>query len=119
MFATTLLIAGLSTAFYYWREQISVPADIDAAVAVLILVPALIGYVVIRPSDPPLSRRYILGAQLLSLAASAVPLVMAVLLLRFSGDPDDLQTAWLWSMRTSWLFALLLFVSLLRAGVRD
>ncbi len=116
MFGAALLIAGLVTAFYCWREEMVSPSHIDAAVAVLILIPALIGYVVIRPSDPPVARRFILGAQTLSLAASAVPLLMAVLLLRYSGDPACLQSVWVWPMRASWIIAACLAFSFLRAG---
>lgn len=93
-------------------------ADRDAAVAVLILVPALIGYVVIRPADHPSLRSRILGVQLLSLASSVIPLCMAILLLRFANEPDCLQIAWLWSAVFAWLIAVLLSVSLLRAGGR-
>ncbi|HET8863811.1 MAG TPA: hypothetical protein VFM94_11245 [Solirubrobacterales bacterium] len=118
MFGAAVVIAALATAFYFWRDQMSVPANVDAAIAVLILIPALIGYVVIRPSDPPIVRRYVLGVQLLSLAASAIPLLMAVLLLRYGGDPDCLRLAWLWPMYASWLISLALGVSFLRAGSR-
>lgn len=119
MFGAALLIAALATTFYFWRDQISLSENVDAAVAVLILIPALIGYVVIRPSDPPITRRYILGVQLLSLGASAIPLVMAVLLLRYGADPKCLETAWKWPMLISWLVAVALGFSLIRAGGRS
>lgn len=115
-FIAAVLAAILATSFYCWRDTIRLESHIDAAVAVLILVPALIGYVVIRPSDHPLARRYIFGTQILSLAASGIPLLMAVLLLRFAGDPSCLKTAWLWSMVGSWLLALMLLGSLMGAG---
>jgi hypothetical protein len=118
MFSAASIIALLATAFYAWRAQISSPHNLDAAVAILVLVPALIGYVVIRPSDPPIARRYLLGVQLLSLFAAALPLLMAILLLRYGEDPDCLQTAWCWSMIGSWLIALLLGFSFIRAGAR-
>jgi hypothetical protein len=114
-FGASVLIALLTSAFYAFREQMA-PADhIDAAVSVLILVPALIGYVVVRPNDPPLARRYILGTQLLSLLAGAVPLVMAVLLLRFATEPSCLTAAWLSCAVISWLIAAALGFSLAKA----
>jgi hypothetical protein len=116
MFMAALMIAGLVSSMYYWRDEMSAASELDAAVAVLILVPALIGYVVMRPSDPPLVRRYVFGAQLLSLASGAIPLLMAVLLLRYANDPACLHDAWLWSMRASWFFAVLLMFSWLRSG---
>jgi hypothetical protein len=116
LFTAAVLIAMLVTSFYVYRTEMNLSGHIEAAVAILILVPALIGYVVVRPSDPPMLRRYVFGTQLLSLMASAVPLVMAVLLLRYAADPDCLQTAWLWSMVGSWVIVGLLLASLVGAG---
>jgi hypothetical protein len=114
MFGAAFVIAVLVSAFYCWRDQIGAPANIDGAVAVLILIPALIGYIVNRPTDPPRVRRFLLGVQLLSLAASAVPVIMAVLLLRYAGDEDCLQRAWLGPMIASWVIAACLLFSLAR-----
>jgi hypothetical protein len=116
MFGAAALIAALVSAVYYWRAQVTAPGHLEAAVAVLILAPALIGYVASRPSDPPLARHYISGVQLLSLAAGAIPLLMAVLLLRYGGSPHCLQVSWLWAIRASWLLAACLAISFLRAG---
>jgi hypothetical protein len=116
MFLAAVMIATLVSFFYYWRDHMTSASELDAAIAVLILLPALIGYVVIRPSDPPLVRRYVFGAQLLSLASGAIPLIMAVLLLRYAKDPACLHTAWLWSMRASWSAAFLLLISWARSG---
>lgn len=102
--------------FLFWRSQIDIPANTDAAVSVLILIPALIGYIVIRPTDPPLTRQFLLGVQLLALAAGAVPLVMAVLLLRYGGEPHCLTKAWLGPLIASWVLAGCLAVSWLRAA---
>jgi hypothetical protein len=110
------LIALLVTGFYTYRSEMATNSHIEAAVAVLILVPALIGYVVVRPNDPPVARSYILGTQILSLMAGAVPLVMVVLLLHYAGDNACLKTAWLCSMIASWLIAVALAFSLARAG---
>jgi hypothetical protein len=114
-----LVIAALATAFYSWRAQIGSSDDVAAAVSVLILIPALLAYVVIRPSDPPEARRYLLGVQALALTAGAIPLAMAVMLLHYAHDPGCLTTAWLWSERATYLIAAMLTFSLLRAGNRD
>ncbi len=116
MFGAALLIAVLVTGFYHWRGAIGQVHNVDAAVAVLILIPALIGYIVNRPSDPPHARRFLLGVQMLSLAASAVPLLMAVLLLRYAGDGDCLQRAWLGPLIASWVIAGCLLFSWTRAA---
>jgi hypothetical protein len=116
MFGAALLIAILVAGFYHWRGAISQPDNVDAAVSVLILIPALIGYIVNRPSDPPHARRFLFGVQMLSLAASAVPLLMAVLLLRYAGDNDCLQRAWLGPLITSWAITGCLLFSWIRAA---
>jgi len=116
MFGAAFLIAVLVTGFYHWRDAISQPDNVDAAVSVLILIPALIGYIVNRPSDPPHARRFLLGVQMLSLAASAVPLLMAVLLLRYAGDSDCLVQAWLGPLVASWAIADCLLFSWIRAA---
>ncbi len=116
MFGAALAVAALVSGFYFWRTQIGSPHNTDAAVSVLILIPALIGYIVNRPSDPPQARRFLLGVQLLSLAASAVPVLMAVLLLRYAGEGECLQRAWLGPLIASWALAACLLVSWLRAA---
>ena len=116
MFGAALVIATLVSGFYFWHGQIGSAHNTDAAVSVLILIPALIGYIVNRPSDPPHARRFLLGVQLLSLAASAVPVVMAVLLLRYAGEGKSLQQAWLGPLIASWILAACLLVSWLRAA---
>lgn len=115
-FLASLLIAVLATAFYKWRSWASLPSHVDAAVAILILVPALIGYVVVRPADHPMARRYIVGIQLVSTAAAAVPLLMALLLIRFAEDPSGLHEAWRWPVYIAWALAAVLLGGLLGAG---
>ena len=115
-FLASLLIAALTTFFYLWRHQAAEPANVDASVAVLILVPALIGYLVVRPADHPISRRYIVGVQLVSAAAAAIPLGMAVLLIRYATEPAFLHPAWRWATYVSWVLVAVLFLSLAGAG---
>lgn len=116
MFFATIVIGLLASVFYLWRDQMIDPADRDAVVAVLILIPALIGYVVIRPADHPSLRSRILGVQLLSLAASVIPLCMAILLLRYADDPTCLNRVWLAAVIFAWVIAAMMLVSVLRAG---
>lgn len=112
----SVLIAILVTLFYCWRDWVSKPEYIDSAVAILILVPALIGYLVVRTTDHPMIRRYIVGIQLVSAAAAAVPLAMAVTLVRYAGEGDCLEHLWCWCVGLSWLFVAILFGGLLGAG---
>jgi hypothetical protein len=115
-FTSTLLIALLATFFYKWRHWAALSENVDATVAILILAPALIGYLVVRPSDHPLARRYIVGIQVVSTIAAAVPLTMAVLLIRYAGDPSCLHRTWHVAMYVAWVFVAVLALGLLGAG---
>jgi len=115
-FVAAALISALVTLIFAWRDWVREPEKIDATVAVLILAPALIGYLVVRPSDHPVARRHLVGMQVLSVVAAVIPLAMAVLLLRYEGDPSCLSEAWRWPVYGSWALAALLLLGLLRAG---
>jgi hypothetical protein len=107
-FASTILIALLTTFFYCWRHWAALEANIDASVAILVLAPALIGYLVVRPSDHPLARRYIVGIQIVSTLAAVVPVAMALLLIRYSDQPSGLRSSWLCSVVIAWSLAAVL-----------
>lgn len=110
------LIATLVTLVFAWRGWVSQAENIDGTVAVLILAPALIGYLVVRPADHPVARRHIVGVQALSLAAAVIPLAMAVFLLRFENDPGCLTEAWRWPVFVSWAIVAALLIGLRGAG---
>lgn len=110
------MIAALVTAMFTWRDWVSQEENIDGAVAVLILAPALIGYLVVRPADHPIARRHLVGVQALSVVAAVIPLTMAVLLLRYEDDPGCLTTAWRWPMYVSWALVVILLIGLRGAG---
>jgi hypothetical protein len=116
---SSLLVAIFATLLYLERGALSRPGDLDGSVALLALVPALIGYFVFRPSDPPLVRRYLLGVQALAMLSALVPLVMAGFLLIYRDSGNKLHSTWHWSMIATWVFVALLGVSFLRAGTRD
>jgi hypothetical protein len=115
---SALLIAAFTTLLYLQRGPLSKPDELDGSVAVLVLIPALIGYFVFRPSDPPLVRRYLLGVQVLVMLSALVPLVMGVFLLLYRDSGNKLQSTWLWSMVATWVLTVLLLVSFVRAGAR-
>jgi hypothetical protein len=116
---SSLLVAVFTTLLYLKRGSFSHPGDLDGSVALLALVPALIGYFVFRPSDPPLVRRYLLGVQALAMLSALTPLVMAGLLLVYRGSGDKLHNTWYWCMLASWMIVVLLAFSFVRAGTRD
>jgi hypothetical protein len=115
-FLASVLIAILVTAFYKWRHWAGESTHVGASVSVLILIPALIGYLVVRSTDHPMVRRYIVGIQVVAAASAAVPLAMSVLLIRFAEDPSCLHQAWHWAVYISWVLAAILLVGLVGAG---
>lgn len=118
-FMSSLLVAVFVTLLYVERGPLTRPEDLDGSVALLALVPALIGYFVFRPSDPPLVRRYLLGVQALAMLSALVPLVMAGLLLVYRDSGEKLHLAWHGCIIASWVLLALLAFSFLRAGTRD
>jgi hypothetical protein len=67
-FAASLLIAVFVTAMFDARAAAA--AHPEAAVALLVLVPAIVGYLVVRPSDPAIVRRHLVGVQIVVSAAA-------------------------------------------------
>ena len=116
---SSVLVALFVTLLYLRRGVLSHPADLDGAVALLLLVPALIAYFVFRPSDPPLVRRYLLGVQGLVMLSALVPLVMAGFLLVYRDSGNKLHGTWHCSVIATWVLVVLLAFSFLRAGTRD
>ncbi len=115
-FLAALMISILVSFFYCWREWAAETDRVDASVAILVLVPALIGYLLVRTTDHPMIRAHIVGLQLVSLAAAAVPLAMAVTLIRYAGDSHCLEAIWCWLLVASWAFVAILGGGLLGAG---
>lgn len=118
-FAASLLIALFVTAMFASRTSAADPNNRDASVALLAVVPAIIGYLVVRPSDPAIVRRHLMGVQILVSLAAAVPVTMGVLLVKYGGVADCLTTSWQWAVIVSWLVAAMLAISVVGAGSRQ
>lgn len=112
----SIMIATLVTLMFVWRTWVSAADNIDGTVALLVLAPALIGYLVVRPADHPVARRHIVGIQALSVAAAVIPLAMGVLLLRYEHDPGSLASAWRWPVIVSWAIVIVILIGLRGAG---
>ncbi len=115
---SSALVAIFVTLLYLRRGVLSHPEDLDGVVALLLLVPALIGYFVFRPSDPPLVRRYLLGVQALVMLSALVPLVMAGFLLIYRDSGHKIHSTWHCSVILAWVLVALLAFSFARAGTR-
>lgn len=115
--AASFAIAIFASAMYWSRE--AVVDSRDAGVALLVLVPAIIGYLVARPSDPAVVRRHLIGVQIVVSLAAAIPVTMGVLLLQYAANPDCLTTSWRVAVAASWLLTIMLIGSVLGAGSRQ
>lgn len=104
----SLLIAVALTLGYFGIEELANNANREGAIALLALVPALIAYVIARPSDPPMVRRYHLGVQVLLGISAAVPVTLAGMVLVFGGDVCTLEYIWIAGTVLSWAATLAL-----------
>jgi len=58
-FTAVVAIATLVTMFAIWRTEAL--AEREASVAILAIVPAIVGYLVVRPAEHPVAKSYLLG----------------------------------------------------------
>src|SRR4029077_2474209 len=69
-------------------------------------VPALLGYLLVRPGEHPLVRRHIVGVRLLVLGSGSIPVVAAIVLLANQRpDASDVQPVWIGLTVIAWLIA--------------
>jgi hypothetical protein len=83
LIAALLVAALLAVSAVFWRE---VAAHTDATVTLFLIVPGLLGYLVVRPSEHPLVAKLLGGVRLLTLFAGALPVVGALALLAHDSD---------------------------------
>jgi len=67
-----------------WQAPGSVVYHVPAAVALLVIFPALLALLVVRPGEHPIAKELIRGVRLLLLCAAMLPVVDAVVLLTFA-----------------------------------
>jgi hypothetical protein len=56
-------------------------AQAGATVTVLLVVPALLGFLIVRPGEHPVTTKNLIGVRLLALLSGAIPVAAAVVLL--------------------------------------
>jgi hypothetical protein len=74
----TILLGAL------WRAPGSLVHHEDAAVALLVIFPALLALLVVRPGEHPITTQLVRGVRFLVIAAAMLPVVDAVILLAFA-----------------------------------
>lgn len=115
-FTAGVLVAAFVTGAYIERASLVASEHLDATVALLALMPVLIAYLVVRPSDPPLVRRHLLGVQIVGMANAAIPIIMAGLLVVYSSNAAGLEWHWFRCMIAAWACVAVLFLGVLRTG---
>lgn len=115
---TAAAIAGLLT--YFLVAAAEVTRHVDAAVTLLVLVPVLLGYLVVRPGEHPLLRKHLWGVRLLLLIVGATPVIAASSLLGWTTPTAD-KVFWYWLplVLSAWLITGLLVLSRLLPLVKD
>lgn len=80
---SSLLASLLITALLWICAVLAdiVASHANLAATVLLIVPGLLGYLVVRPGEHPLVSRHLIGVRLLALLAGGLPVAAAILLL--------------------------------------
>jgi hypothetical protein len=117
------LIACLTTVCALAHNTFDHEDAIEPVVTVLTVVPALISILLASQLRETFVRWKALGVQLVSMASGLVPLIMALLLIRCSVDPEDepaigLSTAWELCATISWVLVGLLLITQVPAVLR-
>lgn len=116
--ASTLLTAGLLTAgsVWLWREPAHNMSEVDTQVgaAVLLIIPALIGMLLVAPQSHTLTSRVLFRSRFLLLATSLTPAAPAVAVaLKWQGAFQ--MGTWVCSTAIAWLATLYLGVQFVLA----
>jgi hypothetical protein len=115
-FVACFLIAIFATVLFKFRDNID-RHELGPTVALLTLVPALIGYLITRAASTPLVRGYLFGVQVLVVVAAILPLVMASALV-INGENLDARTQdWRWCLIALWFIVAVVLVGFVRALV--
>jgi hypothetical protein len=115
---TSAAITGLMTYFLVAAGEVT--SHVDAAVTLFVLVPALLGYLVVRPGEHPLLRKHLSGVRLLLLLAGASPVFAAAVMLGWV-HPNGSDVFWYWFALAvfSWIVTGLLLISWLLPLIKD
>jgi hypothetical protein len=109
-FVASLAISALLT--FAALEFSAVTSHFGATITTLLLIPALLGYLVVRPGEHPETRRHLIGVRALTLAAGSLPvLAAATLLATYKSDIDYARPWWKGYVIAAWVLTALLFAS--------
>jgi hypothetical protein len=88
------------------------PDHAPATVTALLLVPALLGYLVVRPGEHPLARRHLAGVRFLVFVSGSLPVAAAISLLAGEWPTGcGVEISWWAQTALAWLCFVLLSIS--------
>ncbi|MGO9955663.1 MAG: hypothetical protein ACLP50_06700 [Solirubrobacteraceae bacterium] len=110
---TALGIAGLLTAF--WRWSAAMTQDPTSSVAILVIVPAVLGAITLRPSVHPKTLDRLFGVQLLLFASGSLSVFSALVGVRFEKQLEPTRALWRDAAYGSYVVLIMISISLLVA----
>jgi hypothetical protein len=103
-----------------WCAPGSVVHHLDGAVALLVIFPALLALLVVRPGEHPITRQLISGVRLLVVSAAMLPVVDALVMMGFAHPrAGNVRTPFFLAFLVGILITALLCTSWLLPGRDD
>jgi hypothetical protein len=107
-------IAALLTAFWRWSDELS--NDPTSSVAVLVIVPGILGLIALRPRTHPWTFDRLIGVQLLLFLSGALSVTAALVAIRYGYSAEPARALWRDAAYGAYLVLLMVSVSLWRAA---
>jgi hypothetical protein len=110
-------IAGLLTAFWRWSSAMTM--DPTSSVALLVIVPAVLGVITLRPRTHPRTFDRLVGVQLLLFLSGSLSIFSALVAIRFEKRLEPTRALWRDAAYGSYLVFILISFSLLIAVIGE
>jgi hypothetical protein len=81
---------------FYWLCADSIVDVNTSAITTLLLVPTLLGYLIVRPNEHPMTREHLAGVRFMVLVSGLLPILAAVALIGAGKEPAASDVDYLW-----------------------
>jgi len=117
--ATSAMITGLLAFYWLWAEKIVTVNS--AAITTLLLVPTVLGYLLVRPDEHPMTREHLAFSRVIVLLSGILPVLAAIALVAAGARPEVSAVDYWWRdlAIVGGVFTFLLTVSLAAASSTD
>jgi hypothetical protein len=92
--ATSVVVTLLLGFYWHWADKIVTVNS--AAITTLLLVPTVLGYLIVRPNEHPLTREHLAISRILVLASGALPILAVLALVAAGRHPAVGAVDYLW-----------------------